>query len=65
MRTVCLCTRNDAIGNVTVMFAAFGVFSNDGGWPDWIVAALMGVLALTAGISVMRQGRAELTGKQA
>jgi Co/Zn/Cd efflux system component len=34
MRSVWLCTRNDAIGNVAVMLAALGVFGSGAGWPD-------------------------------
>ncbi|KRB87592.1 cation transporter [Noviherbaspirillum sp. Root189] len=60
MRSVWLCTRNDAIGNLAVMLAAAGVFGTQSGWPDWIVAALMGTLALSAAISVMRHAREEL-----
>ncbi|HEY0846996.1 MAG TPA: cation transporter, partial [Noviherbaspirillum sp.] len=60
MRSVWLCTRNDAIGNVLVMFAAAGVFSTQSGWPDWIVAGVMGALALSAAISVVRHARQEM-----
>ncbi|HVL74481.1 MAG TPA: cation transporter [Noviherbaspirillum sp.] len=60
MRSVWLCTRNDAIGNVAVLIAALGVFGTGSGWPDWGVALLMGSLALSAGISVIRQARGEL-----
>lgn len=60
MRSVWLCTRNDAIGNVAVMLAALGVFGTGTGWPDWTVAILMGALALSAALSVVRQARAEL-----
>ena len=60
MRSVWLCTRNDAIGNVAVMLAAAGVFGSGTGWPDWVVAALMGILALSASVSIIRQARAEL-----
>jgi len=63
MRSVWLCTRNDAIGNVAVMLAAAGVFGTQSGWPDWIVAALMGGLALSAAVSVIRHAREELGGK--
>lgn len=61
MRSVWLCTRNDAIGNVLVMIAAAGVFGTNSGWPDWIVAATMGALALSASISVIRRARAEIS----
>jgi len=60
MRGVWLCTRNDAIGNVAVMLAALGVFGTGAGWPDVAVAVAMGMLALSAGWSVLRQARAEL-----
>ena len=60
MRSVWLCSRNDAIGNLAVMGAAFGVFGTGSGWPDLVVAAVMGVLALSAAHSVIRQARAEL-----
>ncbi len=60
MRSVWLCTRNDAIGNVAVMLAALGVFGTASAWPDLLVAAVMGTLALLAASSVMRQAQAEL-----
>ena len=60
MRSVWLCSRNDAIGNVAVMVAALGVFGTGSGWPDLAVAAVMGVLALTAARSVIQQAWAEL-----
>jgi Co/Zn/Cd efflux system component len=60
MRSVWLCSRNDAIGNIAVMAAALGVFGTGSGWPDLAVAAVMGVLALTAARSVIQQARAEL-----
>jgi Co/Zn/Cd efflux system component len=61
MRSVWLCTRNDAIGNIAVLLAALGVFGTGAGWPDIIVAAIMGVLGLTAARSVIAQARQELT----
>ncbi|HTH95125.1 MAG TPA: cation diffusion facilitator family transporter [Rhodocyclaceae bacterium] len=60
MRSVWLCSRNDAIGNVAVMLAAIGVSSIGSNWPDLAVAAIMGCLALSGGISVIRQASAEL-----
>ncbi len=60
MRSVWLCSRNDAIGNVAVMIAAAGVFGTGTGWPDLIVALVMAGLALSAGASVVRQARQEL-----
>ena len=34
MRSVWLCTRNDAIGNMAVLLAALGVFGTGTRWPD-------------------------------
>ncbi|HEU4459946.1 MAG TPA: cation diffusion facilitator family transporter [Methylibium sp.] len=60
MRSVWLCSRNDAIGNLAVMAAALGVFGTGSAWPDLTVAAIMGGLALAAAWSVVRQARVEL-----
>ena len=60
MRSVWLCSRNDAIGNLAVMLAALGVFGTGSRWPDLAVAAIMGTLALWASISVTQQSRREL-----
>ncbi len=60
MRSVWLCSRNDAIGNAAVMLAALGVFGSGSRWPDLAVATVMGVLALVSARSVVRQSLAEL-----
>jgi Co/Zn/Cd efflux system component len=60
MRSVWLCSRNDAIGNIAVMSAALGVFGTGSAWPDLVVAAIMAVLALTAARAVIRQALTEL-----
>ncbi|WP_293392991.1 cation transporter [Nevskia sp.] len=62
MRSVWLCSRNDAIGNLAILLAAVGVFGTGTAWPDLAVAAVMGVLGLTAATQVMRQARQELSG---
>ncbi|HRP96222.1 MAG TPA: cation transporter [Rhodocyclaceae bacterium] len=59
-RSVWLCSRNDAIGNVAVAAAALGVFGTGSAWPDLVVAAVMGGLAISAGVNVVRQARGEL-----
>jgi Co/Zn/Cd efflux system component len=41
MRSVWICLRNDAIGNLAVLLAAVGVFGTGTGWPD--VAAPLAV----------------------
>jgi Co/Zn/Cd efflux system component len=60
MRSAWICTRNDVLGNIAVMFAALGVFGTGTGWPDVIVAACMAGLALQGAFVVMRQSSAEL-----
>ena len=60
MRSVWLCSRNDAIGNIAIMLAALGVFGTGSAWPDVAVAAIMAYLALGSGIAVIRQARDEL-----
>jgi Co/Zn/Cd efflux system component len=60
MRSVWLCSRNDAIGNLAVMLAALGVFGTGSRWPDLAVAAIMGSLALWSSASVLRQSWREL-----
>lgn len=65
MRSVWLCSRNDAIGNLAVMLAALGVFGTGSAWPDLLVASLMAGLALHGGWSVLRQARRELAGEPA
>lgn len=60
MRSVWLCTRNDAIGNLVVMLAALGVFGTGRNWPDLMVAFIMALLALGAARTIIGQARREL-----
>jgi Co/Zn/Cd efflux system component len=60
MRSVWLCSRNDALGNIAVMLAAAGVLGTGSAWPDLLVAGVMGGLALTGAWSVLRHARGEL-----
>jgi len=60
MRAVWLCSRNDAIGNLAVMAASLGVFATATAWPDLAVGLVMAALAFSAGLTVVRQARAEL-----
>ena len=64
MRSVWICSRNDAIGNVAVIAAALGVLGTGTAWPDLIVAAIMAGLALTGGFQIIRQARGELAGER-
>lgn len=60
-RSVWICSRNDAIGNIAVVAAAVGVFGTGTGWPDIAVAAIMAVLALSGGWQIVSQARGELS----
>lgn len=60
LRSVWLCSRNDALGNLAVMAAALGVFGTGHSWPDLAVAVIMAGLGVSAAVSVARQARAEL-----
>ena len=53
VRSVWLCSRNDAIGNVVVMAAAAGVWGTDTAWPDLAVAAVMAGLFLTSSVQIL------------
>lgn len=55
VRSVWLCSRNDAIGNVAVMFAALGVWGTATGWPDLIVASIMASLFLSSSFQIVQQ----------
>jgi Co/Zn/Cd efflux system component len=55
VRSVWLCSRNDAIGNVTVVIAAAGVWGTATAWPDLIVAAIMAGLFLYSSARILRQ----------
>ena len=60
MRSVWLCSRNDALGNLAVVAAALGVFGTGSAWPDLAVATVMGLLALSSARSVIMQARRDL-----
>ena len=55
VRSVWLCSRNDAIGNVAVMIAALGVWGTATGWPDLIVAGIMAGLFLNSAWQILVQ----------
>src|SRR5688500_18622078 len=62
MRSVWICSRNDAIGNAAVLLAAAGVFGTGTGWPDLVVASIMAALGISGGWQIVRQASAELRG---
>ncbi|MBU2935336.1 MULTISPECIES: cation transporter [Pacificibacter] len=60
VRSVWLCSRNDAIGNVAVMVAALAVWITQTAWPDLVVALLMAGLFLSSAWQILHQSVAEL-----
>jgi len=65
VRSVWLCSRNDAIGNLAVIAAAGAVVLTGTAWPDLIVAAIMATLFLQGAFSILRQASAELADEAA
>lgn len=59
VRSVWLCSRNDAIGNALVVLAATGVFASASAWPDLIVAFAMASLFLHSALKILRQALKE------
>ncbi len=55
VRSVWLCSRNDAIGNVAVMIAALAVWGTTSAWPDLLVAGIMAGIFLTSATQILRQ----------
>lgn len=55
VRSVWLCSRNDAIGNVIVMIAALGVWGTATAWPDLAVAFIMAGLFLNSSTQILWQ----------
>jgi len=60
VRSVWLCSRNDAIGNVAVVAAAALVGLTGTPWPDLAVAAGLAVLFLKGAVSIVRHARSDL-----
>jgi Co/Zn/Cd efflux system component len=60
MRSVWICSRNDAIGNIAVALAALGVLGTGRSWPDLVVATGMALLALSGAWTVSRLAFQEL-----
>lgn len=64
VRSVWLCSRNDAIGNLIVIVAAAGVFGTRTAWPDLAVAVVMAGLFLTSSAQILSQGIKEWRGSK-
>jgi Co/Zn/Cd efflux system component len=60
VRSVWLCSRNDAIGNVAVMVAALGVWGTATRWPDLTVAGIMAALFIYSSVRILQQAVREI-----
>ena len=59
VRSVWLCSRNDAIANIAVIVAAAGVFSTESAIPDLIVATIIASLFFYSSAKIVAQARRE------
>jgi Co/Zn/Cd efflux system component len=59
VRSVWLCSRNDAIGNVAVFISAGAVWLTGTHWPDIVVALGMSGLFVSSAIQILRQAHEE------
>lgn len=60
MSSIWLCSRNDIIANVSVLFAAAGVWLTQSGWPDIMVGLALAALFLRSALHVLRESLREL-----
>ena len=55
MSSVWLCSRNDIIANISVLFAALGVWFTHSAWPDILVGIALAALFLRSALHVLRE----------
>jgi Co/Zn/Cd efflux system component len=60
VRSVWLCSRNDAVGNLAVVAAAGAVWATGSAWPDLIVAAGLAGLFVWSAAEIVRRALGEL-----
>jgi Co/Zn/Cd efflux system component len=54
VRSVWICSRNDAIGNIAVMGAAVAVWGTTTAWPDLIVAFILASLFISSAYQILK-----------
>lgn len=59
VRSVWLCSRNDAIGNLIVLLAASGVWFTQSAWSDLLVALVLASLFLSSAYQILKQAHQE------
>ncbi len=60
MQSVWLCSRNDIVANIAIIFAAIITFYTKNNWADLIVALIMASLAITSSFTIIKLARKEL-----
>lgn len=60
MSSVWLCSRNDIIANISVLFAAVGVWLTQSGWTDIVVGLALAALFLRSALHVLHESLKEL-----
>jgi len=60
MRSVWLCSRNDAIANLAIIIAALLVYITGTLWPDLVVALVIAWLGASSAVMIMRDAKSEL-----
>ncbi len=63
IRSVWLCSRNDAVANVAVIGAGLAVMASGSHWPDLIVAVAIAALFSHSAMAILRQANAEGRGE--
>ena len=63
IRSVWLCSRNDAIANVAVIGAGLAVMASGSRWPDLAVAVAIAALFCHSAMAILRQANAEGRGE--
>ncbi len=58
--SVWICSRNDAIANIAVIFAGIGVWITSTKWPDLMVAFIIASISLSGAFQIIRQAKREL-----
>lgn len=64
VRSVWLCSRNDAIGNLVVLVAASGVWFSGSAMPDLVVAFILASLFSSSAWQIIKQAKSEKTGTE-
>ena len=58
--SVWICSRNDAIANIAVIFAGIGVWITGTKWPDLMVAFIIASISLSGAFHIIKKAKKEL-----